>query len=56
MELLRTVAFLCTLTSARDSAEYIEKLQLKCQQYYIKCLENTSAYKDLSKCIRERKL
>lgn len=56
MELLRTIAFLCSISSPRDSADYIEKLQLQCQQYYVKCLSNTSAYKDVSKCIKDRKL
>jgi len=56
MELLRTIAFLCTISSGNHSAEYIEKQQLKCQQYYIACISNTSTYKDISKCIKERKL
>jgi len=56
MELLRTIAFLCTVTSGTDSANRIEKIQLDCQQYYVKCLSNTSNYKDISKCIKERKL
>jgi hypothetical protein len=56
MELLRTIAFLCTVTSGTDSANRIEKLQLECQQYYVKCLSNTSNYKDISKCIKDRKL
>jgi hypothetical protein len=56
MELLRTIAFLCTVTSGTDSANRIEKIQLECQQYYVKCLSNTSNYKDISKCIKERKL
>jgi hypothetical protein len=56
MDLIRTIVLLCSAASARDSADYIEKIQLKCQQYYVKCLENTSTYKDLSKCIKERKL
>jgi hypothetical protein len=54
MDLIRTIVLLCSAASARDSADYIEKIQLKCQQYYVKCLENTSTYKDLSKCIKER--
>jgi hypothetical protein len=56
MELLRTIAFLCSISSPRDSADYVEKLQLQCQQYYVKCLSNTSNYKDISKCIKDRKL
>jgi hypothetical protein len=56
MELLRTIAFLCTVTSGTDSANRIEKIQLECQQYYVKCLSNTSNYKDISKCIKDRKL
>jgi len=56
MELLRTIAFLCTITSGVDSAARIEKLQLECQQYYIKCLSNTSSYKDIALCIKDRKL
>lgn len=56
MELLRTIAFLCTVTSGTDSAARIEKLQLECQQYYVKCLSNTSNYKDISRCIKDRKL
>ena len=56
MEILRTIAFLCTVTSGTDSANRIEKLQLECQQYYVKCLSNVSNYKDISKCIKDRKL
>lgn len=56
MEILRTIAFLCTITSGTDSGSKVEKLQLECQQYYIKCLNNTSAYRDISKCIKDRKL
>jgi hypothetical protein len=56
MDLIRTIVLLCSVTSGRDSADYVEKLQLKCQQHYVKCLENTSTYRDLSRCIKERKL
>lgn len=56
MELLRTIAFLCTVTSGTDSANRVEKLQLECQQYYVKCLSNTSTYRDISVCIKNRKL
>jgi hypothetical protein len=62
MELLQTIVLLCQLNGAgADSShliEYAEKKQLQCQQYYIKCLnsDNLATYKDLSKCIKERKL
>lgn len=56
MELLRTIAFLCAVSSGADIAIKIEKIQLECQQYYVKCLSNTSAYKDIAKCIKDRKL
>jgi hypothetical protein len=56
MEMLRTIALLCQLNGQGDWAATIE--QLKCQQYYIKCLntEINSNYKTLSKCVLERKL
>jgi hypothetical protein len=56
MEILRTIAFLCTITSGNTAAANVEKIQLDCQKYYVKCLSNTSTYKDISKCILDRKL
>ena len=56
MEILRTIAFLCTVTSGSTYPAGIEKIQLECQKYYVKCLNNTSTYKDVSKCILDRKL
>jgi hypothetical protein len=62
MEILQTIALLCQLNGAgSDSMSLIQRtqeLQLKCQQYYIKCLDNNnlSTYKDLSKCVQARKL
>jgi hypothetical protein len=58
MEILRTIAFLCTLSSPRESADYIEKKQLECQQYYVKCLnaDNLTNYKQLTGCVQKRKL
>jgi hypothetical protein len=56
MEILKTIALLCQLNGA--AAAYAEEAQLKCQQYYIKCLngESLGAYKDLSKCVAQKKL
>jgi hypothetical protein len=56
MEILRTIAFLCTITSGNTAAANVEKIQLDCQKYYVKCLNNTSTYRDISKCILDRKL
>lgn len=56
MEILRTIAFLCTVTSGNTTAVNVEKLQLECQKYYVKCLSNTSTYKNVSKCILDRKI
>jgi hypothetical protein len=57
MEILQTIALLCQI-SGDNSAFYVSQKQLECQQYYIKCLDNKSlsTYKDLSKCVQERKL
>jgi hypothetical protein len=60
MDILQTIALLCQINGAgSDSAHvtiYTQKLQLECQQYYVKCLDplNTN-YKTLSKCIRDKK-
>jgi hypothetical protein len=61
MDIIQTIALLCQLNGAgADSAhliEYAEKKQLKCQQYYTKCLDPiNSSYRTLSKCILDRKL
>jgi hypothetical protein len=54
MEVLQTIALLCQL-NGYDARASIE-IQLKCQQYYVKCLDPLNAnYKTLSKCIREKK-
>lgn len=54
MELIQTIALLCQLSGASYAAE---DKQLQCQQYYIKCLNsNLPNYKDLARCIKERKL
>ena len=57
MEILKTIVLLCQLNGATE-VYHAEKAQLKCQQYYIKCLngESLGAYKDLSKCVAQRKL
>lgn len=56
MEILQTIAILCQLNGW--DAHAATKEQLKCQQYYVKCLgsEINSNYKTLSKCVLERKL
>lgn len=56
MEILQTIALLCQI-NGYDALASI-KIQLDCQQYYVKCLGNeiNSNYKTLSKCIQERKL
>jgi len=62
MEMIKTIVLLCQLNGAgADSShiiEFTERKQLRCQQYYVKCLgtEINSNYKTLSKCIQERKL
>jgi hypothetical protein len=55
MEILQTIAILCQLNGWDASAS--QKVQLSCQQYYIKCLgsEINSNYKTLSKCVLEKK-
>jgi hypothetical protein len=62
MEIINTIILLCQLNGVRASTvsmtEYIETKQLLCQQYYMKCLgaNKLAGYKDLSKCVQERKL
>lgn len=62
MEIVKAIVLLCQINGAgADSIhimQLVEKRQLQCQQYYIKCLgSNTlSGYKNLSKCVQERKL
>jgi hypothetical protein len=55
MEILQTIALLCQMMGG-DS--YARQKQLECQKYYITCLSsnNLATYKDLSKCVQERKL
>jgi hypothetical protein len=56
MEMLKVISILCQL-NGWDAVASI-RVQLQCQQYYIKCLgsEINSNYKTLSKCVLERKL
>lgn len=61
MEFIQTIALLCQINGAgADSStliSYTEEKQLKCQQYYLKCVESVNAnYKTLSKCIQGKKL
>ena len=62
MTIIKTIAILCQLNGAgADSfhvAEYVERKQLQCQQYYVKCLGSPIEhnYKTLAKCVSERKL
>jgi hypothetical protein len=62
MELLQTIALLCQINGAGADSfsliQHAEERQLKCQQYYTKCLGDNSlgGYKNLSKCVKERKL
>lgn len=62
MTMIKTIAVLCQLSGAGSDSisliEYVEKQQLQCQQYYIKCLGNPLEYnyKTISKCISKRKL
>ena len=62
MDLIQTIVLLCQLNvNSSDSlkvVEYTQKEQLKCQQYYVRCLESNflGDYKNLSKCILQRKL
>lgn len=55
--MIKTIALLCQLKISKD-IDLVEKKQLKCQQYYVKCLDNplNSNYKTLSKCIKQKKL
>ena len=57
MELLQTIALLCQI-NGNNSAFYVSEKQLECQKYYIICLSNNklASYKDLSKCVQDRKL
>lgn len=56
MEILQTIALLCQISGSSPYTAY--EVQLKCQKYYITCLANNNlaTYKDLSKCVQERKL
>ena len=54
MEILQTIALLCQINGY--NAEASIKMQLHCQQYYVKCVDPLNAnYKTLSSCIKERK-
>lgn len=55
MEILQTIALLCQLNGW--DAHATPRVQLDCQQYYVKCLGNeiNSNYKTLAKCIMEKK-
>lgn len=54
MDILQTIALLCQLNGVSGNAAI--QIQLKCQQYYVKCLDPLNAgYKTLAKCILERK-
>ena len=57
MEIIKTIALLCQLKISQK-VDIIEKKQLKCQQYYMNCLDNplNYNYKNLSNCIKKRKL
>jgi hypothetical protein len=60
MEIIATIAALCQLNTGADGTsllELIQKKQLQCQQYYVKCLDNpvNRNYKTLSKCIVDKK-
>lgn len=54
MELLQTIALLCQINGW--DAYTAVKEQLRCQQYYVKCLsaDINNTYKTLSKCVLER--
>lgn len=56
MEIIKTIALLCQLKTQK--VDIIEKKQLKCQQYYMDCLNSplNYSYKSLSNCIKKRKL
>ena len=62
MTIIKTIALLCQLNGSGGNLigiiEDVEKKQLKCQQYYVKCLGNPIEhnYKTLAKCVSERKL
>lgn len=62
MDLIQTIVLLCQLNGAGSNSisviEHVQKEQLKCHQYYVKCLEGgfLGDYKNLSKCIQQRKL
>lgn len=57
MEILQTIALLCQI-GANGSTFFVSEKQLECQKYYISCLSNNdlATYKNLSKCVQERKL
>ncbi len=60
MEIIQTIALLCQLHTSSDTTsmiKFVEEKQLKCQQYYTKCLDGgfLGDYKNLSKCISQKK-
>ena len=57
MEILQTIALLCQI-SGNNSTFYVSEKQLECQKYYVTCLanDNLATYRNLSKCLQERKL
>lgn len=61
MEIIQTIALLCQLNGAGSNSssliQFTEERQLKCQQYYVKCLDGgfLGDYKNLAKCISQKK-
>ena len=62
IELYQTIVMLCTINSGvatNSMISQIEKRQLKCQQYYTKCVDfqniyTTNTILKLKKCILEK--
>lgn len=64
IELIKTIAMLCTISSGQAQVAQLKFEQLSCQQYYVKCIFGehqqpalTNYYDELlNKCILERKM
>jgi hypothetical protein len=60
MEIIKTIALLCQLSGATSTpaeVDYLERKQLECQKYYVKCMDGgfLGDYKNISKCMIQKK-
>jgi hypothetical protein len=60
MELLQTIALLCTLPASKGYSPYqLDRIQHACQKWYVECVEKESSLneaRDLRVCIKKREV